>query len=81
MRTNIGGFGVTEGILMNLLYMVAIAYTDSEVLKVNISNLVPIQGIPPSIGEIKILDIGIIFIFINALKYSYLNITCGLEKS
>jgi hypothetical protein len=46
MRTNIGGFGVTEGITMQLLYMVVIAYTDGKVLNVVIHDILPFAGIP-----------------------------------
>lgn len=81
MRTNIGGFGVTEGILLQLGYMALIAYTDSKILNLILHDVLPIDALPDTVKHIKILDIGVGFVFLNALIYSYQNISCGLQKS
>ncbi len=81
MRTNIGGFGVTEGILLQLLTMLLIGLTDGGLAEWAFGDFLPMEGLPPFVRTLKITDVGIFMILLSAIKYAYMNISCALQKT
>lgn len=79
LRTFIGYFGVTEGLLLQIATMYVIAFTDGAFNELQLHHLIPF--LPAFIGHIHICTIGIWFVFLNAVQYSFLNVKEGLEKT